>query len=643
MKLRTTFLLLLLTVGLAAYVVLHERRQPPRDLAGFLMFDLEGDVLSDEAVSLEITADDVGGIDLKTAAGEIALRRSEDGTWEMPRGVKDRASRETVKVLLDFISQAKILDTLDRDEVTSGKVKESSLGLDDKGAVEVTYRKPGGNRLVSFLVGRTAPLGKAMYVRFKDVKTRDDIYIVGPDLREFVTQPEEQFRDRAVAKYPAERIRKFSIKLGEGEIELSRESTHESDGSPWLITRPLQQARADQAVVKDFLSMVTGAKLSGFVAATGGSALPSGQMLAEVTLWPDGAYDRKGVSLTFFPHPDPASKEAICRDRERKVEFTVDRELVDSIRLAESPNTFRDTKLGNIDPAKVATLEVDVPTGDSVGLYRLGERWVVRQKGAEDFAVASGEVVEKLIKSLNEAEILEFSSDALTDKALFGMEPPSLTLTFATGRHAGLKNLSPLTTDNSRILRFGIMDTGKVFANFAGEPFVYQIGPEVPGLVPRQLIRWRTLQLPGFERINLRALRQTMGAAPPVELKGAANSFTWSAERSGEDVTALLDQAVAESVAARLGSLTAASWQGISEASLKALAAAPVVLEAAHEGAADSSGKPAVQQVRLEFAPMSTAERAPLFYGRHSAVPGVFLIDAQTVRDLSQPLLKAAP
>lgn len=656
MKLRTTILLLLLTAGLAAYVLLHERRQPPRNLAGFLLFDLEGDVVKDEAVTLEITPDDVGGIDLKSAAADLAFRRSDDGTWEMTRGLKDRASRDTIRTLLDFVAKAKILDVLDADEVSSGQVKESSLGLDQSGSVEITYRKPGGNRLVTLTVGRAAPLGNAVYVRFKEVKSREDIYIVSPgsakgpdrdparEFREFLTQPIEQFRDRSIAKYPAERIRKFSVKRGEGEIEISRESTNEADGTPWMITKPLANARADQAVVTDFLNMLTGEKLSGFTATTGtGGALPAGQMLAEVTLWPDGAYDRKGISLTFFPDTDAGSKDAICRDRERRTEFKVSREFVDGIAMADNPNMFRDPKLGNIDPAKVVTLEVDVSTGDSVSLYKIGERWVVRKKGTDDFQAAAGEVVTKLIKNINESEIREFAGDSLTDKSLYGLDQPAITLTFATGKHAGLKNLSPLTTDNSRILRFGILPTGKVFANFAGEPFVYQVGPEVAALVPRQLIRWRTLQLPGFERVELRAMRQVLGGAPPVELTAAANSFVWSAQRSGEDVSPMLDQAAAENMAARLGSLQVAAWQGESDASLKALAAAPVVIEAAFEKGADSNAAGRSQQIRLEFAPMSTSDRAPLFYGRHSTVPGVFLIDAQTVKDLAAPLLKAAP
>ena len=637
--------MLLLTAGLAAYVFLHERRQPPRDLAGFFLFDLEGDILRDEAVSLEITPDDIGRIDVKSATSDLSFRRSVDGTWDLTRGLKDRAGRAAVKTLLDFVSSARILDTLDADEISSGKVKAAAIGLDESGAVEITYRKPGGARLISLKVGRTAPLGKAMYVQLNDVKTRQDVYIATPDLREFLTQPQDEFRDRALAKYPYERIRKFSVKRGAGEIEISRESTLESDGTPWVISRPLANARADQTVVADFLGMITGAKLSSFSTTTGsGTALPAEQIIVEVTLWPDGAYDRKGITLTFYPDADPNSKEAICRDRERKIEFKVDRELVDSISQAESPNTFRDPVLGNVDPAKVMTLEVEVANGDSVGLYRIGERWVMRKKGTEDFQVASGEAVEKLIQEINKAEVLDFSNDALTDKAVFGLDQPSVTLTFATGKHAGITRLAALTTDNSRILRLGILPTGKVYANFAGEPFVYQVGPELAGLVPRQMIRWRTLQLPGFERMQLRALRQTLGAAPPVELEAAANSFVWTAQRSGEVVTPLLDTAAAESIASRLGSMQVASWQGESDASLRALASAPIILEAAYEVQSSESGAtPRTNQIRIELAPMSTDERAPLYFGRHSSVSGIFLISAKAVMELTTPLLKAAP
>ena len=52
MKLRTTLLLFLLTAGLITYVLLHERRQPPRDLAGFHLNAVEFEKDDDLHISL---------------------------------------------------------------------------------------------------------------------------------------------------------------------------------------------------------------------------------------------------------------------------------------------------------------------------------------------------------------------------------------------------------------------------------------------------------------------------------------------------------------------------------------------------------------------------------------------------------------
>ena len=87
-----------------------------------------------------------------------------------------------------------------------------------------------------------------------------------------------------------------------------------------------------------------------------------------------------------------------------------------------------------------------------------------------------------------------------------------------------------------------------------------------------------------------------------------------------------------------------ASWQGESDASIRALASAPIILEAAYEVQSSESGAtPRTNQIRIELAPMSTDERAPLYFGRHSSVSGIFLISAQPVKELTTPLLKAAP
>lgn len=642
MKIRTTILLLLLTAGLICYVFLHERKQPPRNLAGYLVFDLEGDVLADGQVTPEVKPEDVAGVDLKSGAGNFAFRQQDDGTWEIARGLKDRASPAAITALLDFVAKAKILDTLDQSEVSSGKVKESALGLDDSSAIELTYRKPGGGKLISLKVGRTAPLGNAMYVRFDGVKTREDIYVVHPDLHEFLTQPADAYRDTGLLKYPVEKLRKFSVKRGEGLIEVSRSSTREADAALWTITRPLSDARANQELIGLFLTELATSKILSFQPSGAGTTAPAGQSLVDVTIWGEKDTDKKGATLSFYADTRPDSNEAICRDSDRRVEFKVDKALVDDLAAAESPNIFRDKYLGNIDPSKVTTLEVELAEGDPVQLYKIGSNWILRKTGGDQFIKADAGKVPALIKALNESEV-RFVSDTLTDKALYGFDHPFATLTFATGKHVSPVQLAGVTTENSRVLRLGMPPGKPMYANFAGEPYVYEVGAEAVDLIPRRIIRWRTLQLPSFESQQLQSLRQVVGSAPPLDLTFQPLKFVWTAVRDGQDVTPLLNVPAANAMVLALGSLEVDSWQSESESSIKALAQAPIVIEGSYEAYGTKVNDSHIEKFRLEFAPMpTTGGSPPFYYGHHSNVDGIFLIKAQTVKELTQPLLKAS-
>lgn len=642
MKIRTTILLLLLTAGLFSYILLHERKQPPQNLAGYLLFDLEGDILRDGQVDPEVKADDIGGIDLKNASGDFAFRKQEDGTWEIAKAIKDRAGRKTIATLLDFVTKAKILEIIDKSELDSGKVKESALGLDDSSAVHLILRKPGGSKIVGLKIGRTAPLGNAMYVRFDDVKFREDIYLVNPDLHAFATQTADAYRDPFLIKYPVEDLRRFSIRRGEGVIELSRHPDDPGAGALWTITRPLADARADQEKVDIFLNILSLSGIQSFSPVSSGTPAPAEQSLVEITLWGKSDPDKKGATLSFYADPAPDSKFAICRDNDRRVEFKVERELAEELAQADSPDDFRDPHLGNIDPAKVVTIEVELSQGDNVQLYRVGENWVVRKTGAEQFNKADGGQVEAMINSLNEAKV-RFVSDSLTPEtqASFGLNQPLATLTFATGKHLSPQQLSPITTENSRILRIGLNSEGKTYANFVGEPFVYQVAPEFTSFVPSQLIRWRTLQLPGFDVQQFTSLRQVIGTNPALNLTFDARKFTWTAEREGKDVSALLNTGAADTLVQTLGNLQVAAWQTSPEASLKALATAPIVLEVgfdAYDRASPNSLKP--EKFLLELAPTAAGNKAPFFFGRHSMADGVFLIKTQTVLELARQLLR---
>lgn len=648
-----------------AYVLLHERKEPPPDLAGWLLFDYEGNTIREREIRLDIDPSTITGIDVKRGKEEmISFRLQDDGTWNLVRGVRDRASRDAVNRLTGFVPAARIVDTIPRAELGKGGVDPASIGLDEAGSIELILRREGQGRLASLRIGRTAPLGNAMYVSVDNNDRRPDIYIVHPDIREFLAAPVDTFRDPFLTKYPSEEIQRFAIRQGEGEIEFSRvfadapplktdpgivldAPVPERLASPWVISRPLPNARAYQEGVNDLLGMLAGARVSSFVQAGASPAAPAGadRPIVEISLWSLHPADRKGTTLSFFPDSDPDSRFALCRDRERKAEFRVDRSLVENIALLQDPNVLRDPHLCDISTDRVDTIITDIRGGESAELYRIGGKWSYRPAGGGPFQDASAEAVGRMIRRLNESEVLGYPTDSLTDPAEAGFDAPNITVTFGVSvpPHASLDALTPVSPQTSRTLRIRIAPDGNVFANFAGEPFVYSVGADVPEAIPRELIRWRSLQLPAFSRQQVVRVRQSLGPAPPVEVTADPANEGWRAVRDGEDVTAMLDERSASTLAAHAGSLQVSSWQSPSDASTAALRVPAGSVAVQYRSFSTDTGEFEIREVTIDLAPMNSSGAAPYFYGRHSDLDGIFLIDAPSARKLLTPLLKPPP
>ncbi len=648
MKRSTTLILLVLTLGLGAWMML--RGDKGADLNGHLLFDWSGSVLTREEVRVDVNAADVAGMDLKSSSVEVSLRKGPDGTWDLTSGVVDRADGKFVKELLSFCSTARIAETIAGDEVKDGKVSAASLGLDDAGAWRVSWLKADGTALATMRVGKTAPLGSAGYVQIAGQDSRPDVYLVTPDLRPLLARPLDSFRDPRVSRYHEEHIARLVVRKGEGEVELSRSFVpvkkpavpdgkerlvQEWEPTPWVISRPLPNAPAYQEAVKEFTAKICGAEVKGWLPYVETTDKP----VVELTLVPPGE-GAKGVALAFYNDPDAPEKTAICRDSQRKVRFKVDREVVDTLCIAESPNPFRSTKLAAVDPAIISTVQVSTTLGESVLICRVRDRWSWRPLAGGEWQDAAPERLERLITLLNETEILDFASDSLSDPAAYALDQPAITVTMAAGAHLSLEQLTPMTEKSSQALRIGIRKDGRIFANFSGDPFVYQIGPELPSGIPQTGLKWRSLTLPGFALLQVLGLKQIVGTEPPVELKHNSGSSTWTGTRGGADISGQIDTAAAQHLATRAGSLSVEAWQDNSADVLKALERPTVTVEIHYKAYDDKSSAEHIATATLELAPMPAGANAPLCYGRLSGVPAPFLLSSRLLREFSASLLR---
>lgn len=671
MRIRTTIILLLLAGGLLAWIITTERKGPPPNVTGMLLFDFDHsleDVAEKEAEKVaaaskepkrpepvppmaELRSADVAQIDLKSAAGAVSFKRRKDGSWFMSKGLKDRADKEFVQSLLKFCDTALVLDTLSRSEVKKGDVTESSLGLDASSRVEITFRREGGSRITRIHAGRTTPLGGSMYVRVDDAinewhRRRPDIYLVSPDLRDAVARPLEAFRDPVAVPYAAEQIMKFEILRGDrdGRLEISRDTIDPKLQAQWYISSPFL-TRADQNVVTKFLELYCFTRVTSFKPAPGAAtpADPAIKPLAQVTVWTDPAVEKKGSTLIFLPDPaGPKSEMALCRDPGRKAEFLVDRAIVDAILRSNGANTFRDPVLGlgGIPMDLVTSLVIKPAQGPATELVKIGKKWSFREVGTTAWQDAQSRRVEFLLKSFDKADIAEFTSDSLTDAAPYGLNPPLVSVTFGGPVHQSLEKLGALTAQNSRTLRLSLLTDGKSFANYEGEPFVYRISPDTVGNIPQQPSRWRSLSLPGFSIQQVLRVKQTVGANPPVELTNDGRSAIWKATRGAEDVSARVDQVALGRLTAMLSSLEADAWQPDTALAEAALQNPALQLEIDLQVFDNSAAGSHRETIHLGFAPMQTGKQTALYHGGHSQVEDAFLLGFEKFNILAAPLIR---
>ena len=654
MRTSTTLILLVLTAAFASWVVLHERRGPPPSLGGHLLFDYGERMEETSGAAVEFDPEGAVAIDLRSAAGSLSLRRRADGVWDVSKPLRDRADPAFVGQLLEFCRKARIAETIDRSEVRKGKVTAASLGLDDKNAWRVSWRDAAGKELADIRVGKTAPLGGAAYVSVVDERRRPDIYVVTPDLRGLLARPQEAFRDPRVARFSAEEVVRMAVRKGEGEVEFTRQRapqkvtvrgqdgkpTEELDeGTPWFISRPLLNAPASQAAVKDFVSMMCGAQVAGWLPAadsTGGATAE--KPLLEVTL--TGPAGSRPDALAFFP--DPGGKgTVICRSRLRRCAFRVAQEIADDLAIAENPDNFRDTKLASMETGLVHTLVCEFVEGESVELRRVGDKWSWRPLAGGKWSDAAGERVEALVKAVNETPILAFAENSLADPAVYGLDKPAFVLRFGIAANGSLESPAELTPRNSVTLRIGIDGSRRVHANFLGQPFVYTIGPELGYAIPVKAAKWRSRTLPGWSLRQVRSLRVGVGTAPAVQLRMDPLTFKWTAERDGRDVSEMLVPAAAEALANRSGSLHAGNWLTDGPAAAAALDKPALTLEVVREVYDDAPGASHEETVRLDLALMPAGPTAPYCYGRMTGIEEPFLVDARVLRELSIPLLRA--
>jgi hypothetical protein len=254
MKPRTLLILLVVVLGLGAFIFFYERKLPSseeRVTLGKKVFALEKDAVT--ALTLETGK---GTVRLERAGPAKPAKKQDGGVtsepaaeWKIIRPLTARADTFAVDRLLDSITGLEKTSTIDQAD-------PKAVGL-DKPRATVRLSTTGGEKVLK--IGAEIPPGGSTVV---GVEGRKEAYVVADTILADLEKPPGEWRNRTLFLGDRERISKITITSGAGAPGGPVVLAKHPEG--FWMERPVAD-RADNDLVEGLLSDLTGLTADRFV------------------------------------------------------------------------------------------------------------------------------------------------------------------------------------------------------------------------------------------------------------------------------------------------------------------------------------------------------------------------------------------
>jgi hypothetical protein len=437
-----TILLVLLAAAAAVFIFVFEPRlKSTREHEATRDFVLNFDPSSIRGIRITAGDDDF----------ELSLQ---DDSWRVGPKPKDYASLQKITELLKAAGNMRVFDVIPEKQMGGHDLDD--FGLDKpKSHLDLI-----GDGEESVYFGKEAAGDGRVYVRRGD---SNDIFIVSDELQRLAFRDPKEFRDRRLTNLTPDRIDKFTIKRGAGELSLER------GGHGWEIVRPLR-ARADGPAVEKLLNELLGLQIQGFVAdeANDLSAYGLSEPRAELILNVDG--EVRPLALRIGSAVD--GKKIVAQYTGRDSVYHLPERAWTGLQIG--PDALRDRRVADLNIDTVDAIRFDDGAKEKV-FERDGAGW--KSSGEK----LSDEQVARQAGMLTGAKVIEYLP--LTDENLkkSGLDKPVVKIFF----DAWLSENTPETTAGRHpvlVLSIGKQEGGKAWLRVNDDPeicVVPSVQPEV--------------------------------------------------------------------------------------------------------------------------------------------------------------------
>lgn len=398
MKIRTTIILLAITLGLFLYMyrveILGQKKEQ------------EAEELAKKVMPYE--ADSVTVVRVRTGEGLVVSSRTGED-WEITEPVKTKGDKAEIDNLLQNLTSAAV----ERD-VAEESSEVSQFGLESPAvAVQV---EGDGFASDTLLIGEKSPTNTFVYAKWSG---SPKVFLLPQVTRSQVEKKLFNLRDKKVLAVEREEITKFTIEGSEDTV------TCEKRGEDWQLTGPLEDM-ADQASVSRVLSSVGSGKATGFAAEKVDNPAQYG-------------FDKPRATVHVFTGPDMVKHTLIvgeeedgkvyAKDASRDPVFEMSRVFFESI--AQDVSDFRNKKLMDFERTEVSTIEIKTPDETIVCESDTASNWSVMVSPGPEKVPAKKTEVDKLLSNLSTLRVEEFVDDRPASLAPYGLDNPRIEVTLS--------------------------------------------------------------------------------------------------------------------------------------------------------------------------------------------------------------------
>jgi hypothetical protein len=237
MKWKTTLFLLILTIGIGAYVSQVELKRPT----------VEEQAALDRQV-LDIPPETVTRITLKLPHGTVVLERSGEDWRLVPRHVRADGAR-----ISGLLGQMHPLTAERVLQASPDKpLDDASFGLSpETGSLAIE----AGGRTTTLLVGKPTPVGESRYAKRSD---RPEVYIIPAYVFDELDVPPDLFRDPFVMPAKGWAIETLALDAPSRRFALAHR------GDTWWLTEPFED-RAERSEIGGWINRLGEVRIARFV------------------------------------------------------------------------------------------------------------------------------------------------------------------------------------------------------------------------------------------------------------------------------------------------------------------------------------------------------------------------------------------